>query len=207
MKSILIVALFFVNLFNFFGNEKIDGLKYKHKYPAMKFYLTDEKGARDYGYYEVNLIADDVIDNTVEPYKDLVKPDLIKRYAISNEWWRWCTPWACVGGTFGGIFFGVGVGWLCETYTKPWLYQQEGYPANYLQDNRNGAIGLTVSGGLLIAITCALIGIFAYNVANCIKIKKQILNILNGGSISMMDNDSIKVSFGIDIKYDPVGVF
>jgi hypothetical protein len=203
-KDFVYYRSFFLTVYNLSGTERITGLKYKHKFSAIKFYLQDDQYNRDYGYYEINLIADDVTDNTVEPYKDLVNRDLIKRYAVSYQWWKWSSlGMRCRD--IRRLFFG-GFTWvLADSYHNPGQYRTEWNTKDDLQNTRNACTAGIVLCGILIVITCALIGMFAYNVANCIKIKKQILNILNDGSISMLDNRSVKVSFGIDAKYDQRG--
>ncbi len=195
MRKLILFSVFFMIVFNLIGNEKIINLKHKKKFPSRLFYLEDENGNRDLGYYEFNVFTRDVDDFTVAPFKGMVNLDLIKKYGISYDLWRWSLPWSCVGLTAGGLFLGVFAGILADSFNSS---KSDFYSP--LDSTRGLCIAGVTLSGVLIILGVILGALFIYGVVDCIKLKKKILGILNNGGVSLSKNKSFRFVFAFDVK-------
>lgn len=200
MKKILLSAILFMIILNLRANEKIVKITQKRDFPDRLFYLQDKNHDKKYGYYMFNIFSFDVYDNTLAPYKDKADKNLIRKMGISYSIMMTCIPWSIVGLTVGGFFLGVFTAVLVDSFYRPEQYRQEGYPANYLEDVRNASIAIISLSGIMIACGFFLVGLFAYSCVNYFKLKKQIIKILNEGTVSIMELKNIKYSFSVNLN-------
>ena len=80
MKKIIFILLIFIVNFSVFSNEKIVDIKFKND-GERKFYLVDEEGKMEYGFYEYNFYKKIVRskDETIEPFNGKIDLNLIKK--------------------------------------------------------------------------------------------------------------------------------
>jgi hypothetical protein len=195
---ILIFCLFILQVFS--ANEKIINLNQDKKFGARLFYPVDDSRQKNYGCYVFNTFSGSVEDLTLEPYQGKLDLKLIKRYGISYSIFRKSIPWACISLTAGGFFFG-GFTWvIVDSFYNPAQYETSSYPDSYLNNLRTGCTVGVVLGGLLILCGFSFVALFSYGVADCNRLKKQILGILNNESISLIENKNIKINFAFYIK-------
>jgi hypothetical protein len=187
-KIIFLLIIFVITSISCFSSEKIVNLKENLAAGKIKFTLVDENGQKTFGQYLARVfyfgLKADASDETIEDYNgkvDIEKIKLMARYfyGIGSDILS-----IIFSLSFAGALYGVGLPYLISCSSSMFL------------------IGMLATlGGVVESILFFIaLGCLIYNGYNYYKIKKEIIDILNGIPASKA-NDSIRIKFCLNVSY------
>ena len=200
MKKIFLILFVIIINLSIFGSEKIVDIKYK-KDGERKFFLVDEEGRMDYGFYEYNIYEKLISpkDETIEIYNGKVNLDIIEDLAMYHKKMRLNAIGIGLGMGFGTFFTVGGAGCLY------FAFNPSGYDKNrevYYYINLSMGITYLVSGLAALVIGFVAIGLTAFNGYHYKQTKKEIIDLLNNASdATSIKSDKLKIKFCFNIDF------